>query len=160
MTTKAKLPIGRPQANIDRDKFLSLIAEGHSITKAAEKLSLSLTAVYNAMERDESFKLAYARTREQQAEAWVNKITDAALELLEPDNKVDPHKAKVAIEALKWTASKILPKTYGDTQRIELAVETRTSVLEYVLSSVKERNIETKQRNALPSLDTQPTDDA
>lgn len=59
----------------------------------------------------------YARAREQQADADADRISQLAAETLE--GKHDPAAARVALDALKWSAGKRNPKKYGDRQVVE-----------------------------------------
>lgn len=77
----------------------------------------------------------YARARELQAEAHADSITSAAEGALRGEH--DPYAARVFIDAMKWQASKLRPKIYGDRidvtatatleriERVELAPELR-----------------------------------
>lgn len=61
------------------------------------------------------FRDRYAHARSIQAETKFEQISDIAYRVLDGD--VDPNAGRVAIDALKWAASKLAPAKYGD--RIE-----------------------------------------
>lgn len=65
-----------------------------------------------ALQDVEGFAAQYARAREAQAEHYAEEIITIA------DTEEDANRARVRIDARKWTASKLLPKRYGD--RVEL----------------------------------------
>ena len=54
----------------------------------------------------------YARARDDQADYKAEEIEDIADKVIKGDIK--PDAARVAIDAKKWTASKLKPKRYGD----------------------------------------------
>ena len=54
--------------------------------------------------------------RQASADLFAERILELAEEVVA--GKLDPAAARVAIDALKWTASKLKPKRYGDTQRL------------------------------------------
>jgi hypothetical protein len=57
---------------------------------------------------NEEFRGQYARARVDQADSLAEEIVAIA------DTEKDPAKARVRIDARKWYASKLNPKTYGD----------------------------------------------
>lgn len=61
---------------------------------------------------NEAFRASYVSAREDQADADADKIGDIAAQVLM--GKYEPQAARVAIDALKWTAGKRQPKKYGD----------------------------------------------
>ena len=77
---------------------------------------------------DGEFSEKYARARQDGADALADKIRELA-ERVET-GKLDPNAGRVAIDALKWIASKLKPRAYGD--RLELAgkVGTATDLVE------------------------------
>lgn len=67
----------------------------------------------------ESFRDQYACARESQGEADADRVGDVTQKVL--DGELDPAAARVAIDALKWSAGKRLPKKYGDLSKVELS---------------------------------------
>jgi hypothetical protein len=59
----------------------------------------------------------YARAREDCADTLADKICDLARRV--ETGELDYNAGRVAIDALKWIASKLKPKAYGDRQAIE-----------------------------------------
>ncbi len=59
------------------------------------------------------FRAIHARAREIQAETHADEIINIA------DHEEDISRAKVMIDARKWTASKLKPKKYGSFQQVE-----------------------------------------
>ena len=52
----------------------------------------------------------YARARAMQAHSWCDEIVEAGREATEDSAAA----TRVKVDALKWAASKVLPKVYGD----------------------------------------------
>ena len=69
----------------------------------------------------EDFALAIERAREHRADAHVEKISDYANQVV--SGKLDPTAARVAIDALRWVASKENHRRYGDKIQSEVAVK-------------------------------------
>ena len=56
----------------------------------------------------------FARAREQRAETFADQIVEIA------DTEEDAAKARVRVDARKFVASKLLPRTYGDKQEVNI----------------------------------------
>jgi hypothetical protein len=72
-------------------------------------------AFYALMTASDSHREQYARAREDQAEALADEILDVARAASNATWGQD----RLLIDALKWHASKLKPKVYGDKQHIE-----------------------------------------
>ncbi len=81
----------------------------------------SLRTVMNWQRTHEDFALALDRAREHRADARVEAISDYAEQVR--TGKLDYNAGRVAIDALKWLASKEQPRKYGDRIVSEVAVK-------------------------------------
>lgn len=106
-----------------------LIASGESLAKILRKKSMpGYSTVMRWLADDGEFRENYARAREAQADADADKIGDVASRVLE--GKLDPQAARVAIDALKWSAAKRQPKKYGDKLDLDAKVGLTISVVD------------------------------
>jgi hypothetical protein len=64
-----------------------------------------------------TFGAAYARAREASAHAFADDVTDLARAVVA--GRLEPDRARVAIDAAKWTAGRRAPKVYGARLAIE-----------------------------------------
>lgn len=71
-----------------------------------------MTTVFKWLREKADFAQQYARAKEEGAESFADRITDIGIGTLE--GKYDPQAARVAVDSLKWAASKLKPKKYGD----------------------------------------------
>lgn len=100
------------------------IASGHSLYSICEpkdkdgnrierdKGVPGYTTVRQWLSGHENFALQYARARQDMAHNHAERITQLAEDALA--KRIEPHAARIALDAYKWTASKLLPKVYGD----------------------------------------------
>lgn len=89
------------------------IASGDSLVKILRESGMpGYRTVMTWLSEDEDFQQNYARAREAQGDAYADRIDDVADRVL--SGEIDPQAARVAIDALKWSAGKRLPKKYGD----------------------------------------------
>jgi hypothetical protein len=66
----------------------------------------------------EGFAAQYARAREAQADCWASEIVDRARAV--PADAAHVAKARLEIDSVKWVASKLLPRKYGERVSAEL----------------------------------------
>lgn len=78
-----------------------------------------------------AFLRAYRLARDCQAELIADEIIDIADEATDRDTAAA---AQVRIAARKWIAAKLLPKKYGDTQKIEHGGKVETALPTFVLN--------------------------
>jgi hypothetical protein len=115
------MPAGRPPMEFTEeiaDRILHGIAEGNSlvsILKEDDELP-SYTTVMKWLRLYPEFAANYTRAREDQADHDADKIGDIAEQVVQ--GKVDPHAARVAIDAYKWAAGKRKPKVYGEKMMV------------------------------------------
>jgi len=72
-----------------------------------------ISTVYDWIDNNPNLSEKYARARQRQAD------TLASMVMTEAFNAHDAQIGRLRIDALKWTASKLAPKKYGDKVEIE-----------------------------------------
>jgi len=74
---------------------------------------------------DGSFAVKYARARTAQADTLFDRME--AVEEAVSAGTMDSHAARVVLDSMRWRASKLAPKVYGD--RLDVSVtDTRISI--------------------------------
>lgn len=117
------------------DAICDRIAEGESLRKICKTKGMPrLSTIFRALGEpsNQTWRDQYARAREAQADALAEKIQDAAeaapervtITIGENATKTSVDAAEVQhrrlkVDALKWIASKLKPKKYGDRQEVE-----------------------------------------
>ena len=118
--TKKKGPGGRPTDYTQKlgDKICASIAIGTSLRKTCLSDEFPhLATIYRWFRKFPEFSEQYARAKGDSGDSDADKIEELAEKVL--TGEYDPASARVAIDAFKWTASKKIPKKYGDKQQIE-----------------------------------------
>lgn len=100
------------------DAICDRIAEGESVRKIGEDESMpSARQIHRWLASDadmyKGFRQQYAHAKDEAAERFAEEIIEIA------DTEPDHNRARVRIDARKWTAAKLLPKKYG-TDRQEI----------------------------------------
>lgn len=109
------MPAGRPSSYSQEkaDAICQRIACGESLAEICRSSKMpNYSTVMRWLNAHEEFSKNYTRAREAQGDADADSVGDIANLVLK--GKVDPQAARVAIDALKWTAAKRAPKKYGE----------------------------------------------
>ncbi|GJM00230.1 MAG: hypothetical protein DHS20C07_19090 [Methyloligella sp.] len=109
-----KKVIGRPTDYTDElaDKICEYIANGNSLNRWLNEDKANKpnrTTIYDWLNKHAYFADNYARAKQDSADFHAEKI----LEVAERED-LNPNDKRVRIDAMKWVASKLKPKSYGD----------------------------------------------
>jgi hypothetical protein len=107
---------GRP-STYSKEKakdICQMIESGMTLLAVAELDDMpTISTIYDWIDNDPEFADNYARARQRQADTF------ASMVMTEAFNAHDAQIGRLRIDALKWTASKLAPKKYGDKVEIE-----------------------------------------
>jgi non-homologous end joining protein Ku len=108
-------------------EFIRRTADGESMRAICSDDHMpSTTTICNWLSKADDIVLEqYARAMDMRGQRFGERVTDIAERVLE-DKDLDPNRAKVATDALKWAAARLSPKKYGD--RIEANVSGAVEV--------------------------------
>jgi hypothetical protein len=123
---------GRPSTYTPEiaERICRELAEGKSLRKICEADDMPAQGtVYVWIETDrDGFQEKYTRAREFQADTFVDEIVDIS------DEEPDSQRARVRIDARKWSAGKMRPKKYGEKVDLNHTGEVATvSRIEHVI---------------------------
>ena len=119
---RAPKRIGRPPTYSDALalEICEHIASGKSliswVREHGARWNITYGAVVNWLAKRPAFDEMYARAREDSADADADAMSDLRDRVL--TGELDPQAARVAMDALKWTAGKRKPKRYGDNVQL------------------------------------------
>lgn len=115
--------IGRPSIKTPEliDEICARIAEGRSLLSISKDEDMPAhSAIWRWMGEDEVFKDKYARAIQTRAINHAEELTETIRQA--KSGELPPDVARVAIDGMKWVASRLLPKVYGDKQIVEANV--------------------------------------
>lgn len=131
------------------NKICEQIALGKSLRSICKDKEMpSLKSVIKWLNEDKDFQDKYSVARENRGDLYGEMINDIALEVL--TGKIDWQRARVTIDALKWTSARMSPKKYGDRQDITVKSTSYVKELEKVQDTIRER---IEQKNLEKSKD-------
>lgn len=134
------------------NKICEQIALGKSLRSICKDKEMpSLKSVVKWLNEDKDFQDKYSVARENRGDLYGEMINDIALEVL--TGKIDWQRARVTIDALKWTSARMSPKKYGDRQDITVKQTSYVQELAKVQDLIKERmeqkNLEKSKSNVV-----------
>lgn len=95
------------------DLICAGVAEGRSLRSVLLDDGMpAMSTVFKWLREHDEFSEQYTRAKDASADALADEIIDVAHKTLKGTH--DPQSARVAVDALKWSASKLKPKVYGD----------------------------------------------
>jgi hypothetical protein len=110
------------------EEVCSLIAEGKTLNQVAEILSTQGVGVNRRtllrwVDTHPAFAVGYAKAQQMQADWDADEIRDMIRRVIGPlkegEDRLHHQDARLAIDALKWTASRRNPKKYGDKVEVD-----------------------------------------
>lgn len=113
-----------------KELALSLAIKGDTVTKIAEALLLTNWLFYRARVADPSFNQAFHDARAEGVNNQVDRLDNIH------DEFEDPQVMRVVSDNIKWKASKLNPKTYGDKLDVNV---TQTVDISGALDEAKKR---------------------
>lgn len=101
---------GRPTdyTEAQGDAICEWIATGNSLSSWCRDNDTALSTVYRWLRLHDDFSANYARAREDAADTLVDKLGEVATE------EEDVQRAKLKCDNIKWVASRMKPKNWGD----------------------------------------------
>lgn len=99
-----------------------------SLRKIAEEVQIDYTTIRYWQKTIPEFNKAYVIAKQHQADELADEIFVTVSEHLDKNDMAEAQRMKIKVDALKWMASKLLPKVYGDKQVIEHEVTHKHNV--------------------------------
>jgi hypothetical protein len=78
------------------------------------------TVLRRALRDESGFRHQYEEALRLRAEAWAEELVGLADEALDAGNSTKGQATRVALDARKWCASRLLPKKYGDRAAVDV----------------------------------------
>lgn len=144
LQSEAVKKTGRPSLKTPEllEEFCRRVAQGRSVASVCKDDDMPEDrSIWRWLSQDEAFSRDYARAIQSRAMHHADGILDLEERLLR--GEIPPDVARVALDARKWTASRLLPKVYGDKQIVEANVtHTHTLHLEALRALTSRRGNE------------------
>lgn len=101
---------------VDIEAIIERISSGSTLKKSCELSGVDYVNVVKRIHASESLKQLYACAREGYTHYRVQEMHDIAA-----DKDIDPQRARLMVDCIKWEAARVIPKQYGD--KIEQTIQ-------------------------------------
>jgi hypothetical protein len=101
------------------DDICEQIADGQSLSAACRSHGTTTQSFLRWCAKTAEYAEQYARAREARGVYYGERVASIAEKTLE--GEYEPSAARVAVDALKWTAGRMAPKQYGDRLAAEIS---------------------------------------
>jgi hypothetical protein len=109
-----------------QNRFLAEIQTGRSLRQVCQDDGMPhASTVMRWMQAFPDFANKYARARTAQADTLFDRME--AVEEAVSAGTMDSHAARVVLDSMRWRASKLAPKVYGDRLDVQVS-DTRISI--------------------------------
>jgi hypothetical protein len=109
-----------------QNRFLAEIQTGRSLRQVCQDDGMPhASTVMRWMQAFPDFANKYARARTAQADTLFDRME--AVEEAVAAGTMDSHAARVVLDSMRWRASKLAPKVYGDRLDVQVS-DTRISI--------------------------------
>ena len=112
--------------NLIMDRIMAELETGRSLVQVCKDDGMPDRETVSRWMRDEpGYAAKYAYARAMQADTLFSEMADVEAKV--QSGTMDSHAARVVLDSMRWRASKLAPKVYGD--RLDVSVsDTRISI--------------------------------
>ncbi len=103
--------------------ILERLTEGMTLKQSCTKSKVSYTNVIRRIGLNVELKQLHARVREEYMRRRVGDMHDIA-----KNPRIDPQRARLMIDVIKWEAARTLPKEFGDRVQQEVIITNNTTL--------------------------------
>jgi hypothetical protein len=107
----------------DIEVVIERIADGLTLKQSCTKSKYGYANIVKRIGQSEELKNLHARAREEYARRRVQDMHDIA-----KNPKIDPARARIMIDVIKWEAARVLPKEFGDRVQQEVIITNNTTL--------------------------------
>lgn len=109
----------------DIEVVIERIADGLTLKQSCTKSKYGYANIVKRIGQSDELKNLHARAREEYARRRVQDMHDIA-----KNPKIDPARARIMIDVIKWEAARVLPKEFGDRVQQEVIITNNTTLSE------------------------------
>lgn len=102
---------------------IARLADGLTLKQSCKKSKFSYTNIIRRIGDNPALKQLHARAREEYVRSRVQDMHDIA-----KNPKIEPARARLMMDAIKWEAARVLPKEFGDRVQQEVIITNNTTL--------------------------------
>lgn len=105
------------------EEVIARLGDGLTLKQSCKKSRFSYTNVIRRIGASQALKQLHAHAREEYVRCRVQDMHDIA-----KNPRIDPQRARVMIDVIKWESARVLPKEYGDRVQQEVIITNNTTL--------------------------------
>lgn len=105
------------------EEIIGRLCDGLTLKQSCKKSKRAYSNVVRRIGEDADLKKLHAHAREEYVRSRVNDMHDIA-----KNPKIDPKRARVMIDVIKWESARVLPKEFGDRVQQEVIITNNTTL--------------------------------
>lgn len=107
----------------DIETIIERLCDGLTLKQSCKKSKRGYANVVKRIGEDPDLKKLHAHAREEYVRSRVQDMHDIA-----KNPKIDPQRARIMIDAIKWESARVLPKEFGDRVQQEVIITNNTTL--------------------------------
>jgi hypothetical protein len=107
----------------DIEEIIARLADGLTLKQSCKKSKRAYANVVRRIGDDPALKQLHARAREEYVRSRVQDMHDIA-----KNTRIEPARARLMMDAIKWEAARVLPKEFGDRVQQEVIITNNTTL--------------------------------
>lgn len=107
----------------DIEVIIGRLCDGLTLKQSCKKSKRGYSNVVRRIGENQELKKLHAHAREEYIRSRVNDMHDIA-----KNPKIDPKRARVMIDVIKWESARVLPKEFGDRVQQEVIITNNTTL--------------------------------
>lgn len=107
----------------DIEEIIGRLCDGLTLKQSCKKSKRGYSNVVRRIGENPDLKKLHAHAREEYIRSRVNDMHDIA-----KNPKIDPKRARVMIDVIKWESARVLPKEFGDRVQQEVIITNNTTL--------------------------------
>lgn len=130
-------------------EIIERLADGLTLKQSCKKSHKDYANVVKRISSTEELKRLHAHAREEYVRTRVQEMHDIA-----KNPRIDPHRARLMIDVIKWESARVLPKEFGDRVQQEVII-TNNTTLSQRMQQARNRAA-AKKAGVVETIATQP----
>lgn len=105
------------------ETIIGRLCDGLTLKQSCKKSKRGYSNVIKRIGENADLKKLHAHAREEYVRSRVNDMHDIA-----KNPRIDPKRARIMIEVIKWESARVLPKEFGDRVQQEVIITNNTTL--------------------------------
>ena len=140
----ARTPGAEPVTHEEIIEIVERLGSGLTLMQSCKKSKRGYANIVRRIGESSELKNLHARAREEYVRARVQEMHEIVA-----NPKIDPARARLMIDVIKWEAARVIPKEFGDRVQQDVIITDNTTLSQRMAAA------RSRARNPAPSTTTE-----